>query len=1016
MRFVANLRNETIGAFAEQGIQPAAYLLSSHRISPATLAGASKIRELGLGLFADNGTKPLIDATLESFKDAASSVRDDVKAIRRAVNRIPRGKDIPSSLRQKADELAEEVVDHATALSEDIDSDVLLTAQLSMDPTDIIAQEDFATACLIGLDLERETTGWPVSRFDTRNRRSLRLWRSVVDDPRCEGRRVYAVLSAMDYNTARSAGRLAARAGVRHAALGIAGITRDPSATDFFVMQTSTIPIRPPVPRRYVRLAQILRGLADGFGDVRGSLQTFHCLGLGAPPPFPIAALAMPEATQVTMDATSPIHDAVRDRVLYDPQDDGNRISTRKIVARIVNGGDWPFLSPFSRAFRKEFGHDADLAREAWDTLGRPPITEQLLAMRSALTDHLPLFSEADPGIRAIAAKTWIAHNHWVLGQVAEALPDDATRHQSARKSLDRWLSKPSSVTTRGLAAALQVLMRPTDHRVPTGRLIVATRIPGSPRPERRLTMEDKAASSDELQRAALVAGPGQRTVNDLVNPLVTEAAELAEAVSTERWPEVAELGSRCLGLGYAAARLVQGEAAGLRSQAQVLQAAGAQLAALIAVVAKGEDKEEFFGKLRDRLAAVDPDTALDAHIERLPSTPGAPAIAPELLAEYRQRIVDHRRDHLGVEESLDKLISGETRGVPLLEAMSSGMDGPCVGGLVAARENSILCLCRGLMAVIHAEFNLALPLAQARTEAVMAGDLAGAARGLADELAMVLREHQIAVYGALVARRPDAETARLAYTLAGELEQRLPAFAHLQAALHASMTFLRGAGKGGASERIGRVAARCNMIAREAIACHAAGYRLALEVAGPAADEQVLDLAKRARELAFDGELPDGKNTELARLNLVEDGAFVEIEGFADSVTTSRSNDGKLISHLKLLDPSSGATVDAAAVFVHLPHAGLTKGAFCRLSGHLKEESALSSDGPVVEVHTLSLAELAEESWRIAFVRSAERWFQPRRNGANIVWSLGPHHRAPDEGIELIGAGELLFLPLVRR
>jgi hypothetical protein len=461
MRFVANLRRDTIDAFAEEDIQPAAYLLSSHRVTQSALQAATTVRGLGLPLFADNGTKPLIEDTVEFFDERAKAIRLAVKEVRRQLGRVPRGSDIPSELREAASDLADEVVKHATDVSERIDPQEILDLQLSMAPTDLIAQEDFATACLIALALERETTGWGVSRFDTRNRRSLRLWKRVAEDPRCESVRVYAVLSAMDYNTARSAGRLAAAAGVTHAALGIAGITLDSTATDFFILRTAAITLETPAPRRHVRLAQILRGLADGYSDVGKVIESFHCLGLGAAAMFPIPAAALSDDTVLTTDATSPIHDAVNDRVVYDAEEDGERASTREIVQRIVGGGDWPFLSPFSKTFREQFGHDPERARVSWESQGRPPMTDQLLETPSDLTTALPLFSESNPNIRLAAMRTRIAHNHWVLGEVCDALRDKPGRHELAFAAIGTWLSRPTSATTtRGLAAVLQVLTR----------------------------------------------------------------------------------------------------------------------------------------------------------------------------------------------------------------------------------------------------------------------------------------------------------------------------------------------------------------------------------------------------------------------------------------------------------------------------------------------------------------------------------------------------------------------------
>jgi hypothetical protein len=461
MLFVANLRAETIDAFAVEKIQPAAYLLSSHRVTPATLAGAEHVRELGLPLFADNGTKPLIDLTITDFGDAARAIATEVRDIRHALGRSPRGRDIPKALRRAAADLADAVVDVAVARSQAVDTDALIDLQTSMAPTHLMAQEDFATACLIGLGLEREITGWPVSRFAARNRRSLRLWARVASDPRCAGRRVFAVLSAIDFNTAVAAGRLAAEAGVTHAALGFAGINLDRSAVDFYVLGRASLGLERPVPRRYVRLAQIACGLAEGFRQGGGTPAAFHCLGLGAPVMFPIVAAGFDGGTAVTTDATSPIHDAVRDHVLYDAGADGDRASILEIVRRIVAGGDWPFLSPFTVSFRRKFGHDPKAAR-AWALEnGHDTIERAHLSTPSALTRALPLFTDADRDIFAVARKTWIAHNHWVLGLVGERL-SGAGRRAAALASLARQVDEAPSltVTVKGLKAAREVLER----------------------------------------------------------------------------------------------------------------------------------------------------------------------------------------------------------------------------------------------------------------------------------------------------------------------------------------------------------------------------------------------------------------------------------------------------------------------------------------------------------------------------------------------------------------------------
>jgi hypothetical protein len=262
----------------------------------------------------------------------------------------------------------------------------------------------------------------------------------------------------MDYNTARAAGRLAGESDVKHAALGVAGITSDGSATDFFVLGFGSFDLEKPVPRRYVRLAQALAGLSDGFHDSGHLLSTFHCLGLGATSMLSIPAAAVSESVILTTDATSPIHDAVRDRVLYDLAADGERTGTRDIVELILNGGDWPFLSPFSQAFRDEFGHKPEQARQWWRDQDKPPVTDELLSTQSALTKALPLFCEADEDVRRLASTTRIAHNHWVLDQLCESFQDGPGRHDTAFEAFERWLAKPSSVTIRGLQSSFQII------------------------------------------------------------------------------------------------------------------------------------------------------------------------------------------------------------------------------------------------------------------------------------------------------------------------------------------------------------------------------------------------------------------------------------------------------------------------------------------------------------------------------------------------------------------------------
>jgi hypothetical protein len=458
VKFVANLRDRTIEAFGRHGIQPAAYLLSTHRITPAALNHAHDLRDDGIPIMADNGSKELIDQVIATFREPAREVWERVRDIRHAVGHTPRGQEVPPDLRRDASTLAHKVVAFATELSEQVDSVALLDAQLSMRATHLIAQEDFAVACLLALNLERETTGWPVRSFETRNRRSLRLWQRVMEDRRVSDRRVYAVLSAADYNTARAAGRLAADAGVDHVAIGCAGFMLDRTAVDFYTLGTANFRLRQPAARRYVRFTQAIAGIRDGFAEAGGTLQSIHTLGLGAPALFPVFAAAAPADTALTTDATSPIHDAVRDRVLYDPVDHGRRLTTQRIVGRVLDGKDWTFTCPFCADFRRRFGHDPDGARDAWKEAGVPTLDRSTLQADGDLATALPLFAGPDP--ERAASRTHIAHNHWVVGELSAETPVGASREAWALRRIEALMDGASAVTDRGLGASQEVLGR----------------------------------------------------------------------------------------------------------------------------------------------------------------------------------------------------------------------------------------------------------------------------------------------------------------------------------------------------------------------------------------------------------------------------------------------------------------------------------------------------------------------------------------------------------------------------
>ncbi|SHE74951.1 hypothetical protein SAMN02745148_01037 [Modicisalibacter ilicicola DSM 19980] len=487
------------------------------------------------------------------------------------------------------------------------------------------------------------------------------------------------------------------------------------------------------------------------------------------------------------------------------------------------------------------------------------------------------------------------------------------------------------------------------------------------------------------------------------VRALFETISALPQPVIDHDWQALAKNAGHCLGTGYAAFRQLQGEAI----QASRLEARQARttdiFAGLLATVAKSDRRDAFAESLGETLAKSDPRARLEALLAK------RPPLSPETLAKVHAAVTTQPGERLDIDDSLDKLARGKTKGVSLLEPYSP-KPGDALAKTLEPRASFVLaCLCRGLLAEVHAQFNLTLA---ALPEREFKADLHEAIKHRIAVFADDLEQGQRDLYAALVTRFSQDGIADAALALAGSIERRLPAFVGLQALLRQLTLQLREQGKNTTAERFGSLAVDAGALTREAIASHCAAYRLALAVLGPQPTEDIAMFVKRTDALPFASDLPDGKNTELKALDASLEDAFVEIEGVVAAVEASRQADGKLIGHLVLLDPSSGARADAVAVFAHLPHAGITRDAFCRLSGVFHAESALLPGRPVVEIDALSLAELARSSWKIAFLRLAERWFQPWRNGANLAWSLGPHGN--EQG--LFGAGELLFTPLIRR
>lgn len=460
LRFVTNLRPQSIASFEGASFQPDAWLLSTHRLEPQTQRYAEDVRAAGIDLYADNGTKPLIDAVAALHKHDAAPISAEWAALRSAdPDAAP-----PAALRRRAVQLADAVCDEVdTHLKARPVTDVI-DDQLRMDPTHVFAQEDFAIAVLTVLGLERDLLGWGAAQYSARNERTLRRWRRTAEDPRMRGRCVFAVLSAVDYTTAVSAGRVAARYGADSLAYGFAGPNSDTSWTDRVYLGRTPVPLPSKAPNRYARIPLILGGFVDGMAAGKQTLRHFHALGCGATPQFPALVAAMPAWTDVSTDATSPLKDAVTDRVAYhyDPAEWADRITVLEGANAVITGDDWSCGCMFCAYIKDRFGWHPDRAIRAAAALDRDlDVTD--LDPAAPIGTALPVFATARGSAAGPMTRSRAGHNHWVIELLCSLVPE-RQRRTWAEDTLQQLATIRSGSIRAGIQAMAVITEALTEH------------------------------------------------------------------------------------------------------------------------------------------------------------------------------------------------------------------------------------------------------------------------------------------------------------------------------------------------------------------------------------------------------------------------------------------------------------------------------------------------------------------------------------------------------------------------
>lgn len=413
-------------------------------------------------------------------------------------------------------------------------------------------------------------------------------------------------------------------------------------------------------------------------------------------------------------------------------------------------------------------------------------------------------------------------------------------------------------------------------------------------------------------------------------------------------------------------------------------------------------------------------------------STAAQAEVALEMTAALQEGLVelaardDHAEQAQGIREQLEGLdASLAARAGPLLDQVAAGSipAGQFDEGRAAATVlgqapltelEAGLCVAaaaRGLLGLVHWVVNTAAP---GSPDLSRFDDQLEQFQRVHAETAEAIRVSELALHAACVGGQPAAVQGA-ATGLAGTVQEVLVPFAAQQAAARAWVAALRGAGRGGDAERVGRVLANDGLLVRRAVADAAVAELLRLDLALRRPPEPVADLLG-AGGVAFDADLPNGRDTQIAHLGADDDGVFVQVEGFVVEAAAAREPDGKLVGRLVLQDASSQAEVELATIFLHPAHVGITLGCYVIAHGVYRNSSARLAGRPGVEVDALAPEALGQAGWQARLWFTAGRWLDVWRSNLNLCWSLGAHTAGPDDSEEPTrGAAELIYAPFAR-
>lgn len=418
LSFVANLKPYTF--HPGRGVRRFdGYLLSPDHATSSALKLARTTRDEGRHLCADNGNVDQIRLLASSFAEEAKTLRARFASEIRTAKADPTHR--PSKRLQGAfGDIADRIRARSASITSHAYTRNAVAGQSRIDGTYAIGMEDLTITALSSLSLEPTWLGKRSSFFRALNRRALTFALETTEGKYGPLRaRCFAGLHAMNYDQAFDVGREAARSGVDAIAMGFGGALRDRKSTYHRVERGRVVELEASVARPYLRVAELVVGLHEGYRSETGRCPDFHALGIGSPILIPLLGLVSGPGFFTAADSTAPIVDGWSGPTigLYVDDPAPMKLKAYKVADAWVRGGrGWDCACSHCRRFEAQYPARLDAARRWWRQSGRPKVRKSDLDRSGPLAALLPLLGRhPDLEIRTASGLARTGHNHAIL-------------------------------------------------------------------------------------------------------------------------------------------------------------------------------------------------------------------------------------------------------------------------------------------------------------------------------------------------------------------------------------------------------------------------------------------------------------------------------------------------------------------------------------------------------------------------------------------------------------------------